>query len=45
MNPFVIFGVLAMAAAATVVRNEERAKALAILGFAWLALGILIDVT
>lgn len=45
MNPFVIFGVLAMAFAATVVRSEGRAKALAILGFAWLVLGILIDVT
>jgi hypothetical protein len=44
MNPFLIFGVLAMAYAAVVMRHEGRARALAIVGLTWLLLGLLLDV-
>jgi hypothetical protein len=41
-NPFFIFGVLAMGFAATIVKHEGRAKALALTGFMWVVLGMLV---
>lgn len=45
MNPFTIFGMLAMVYAAMVMRHERRAKAVAITGFVWVTLGALIQLT
>jgi hypothetical protein len=43
MNPFLVFGVIAMAFAAVVVRHEPRAKALAITGFTFALLGVILE--
>ena len=45
MNPFTVFGVLAMVFAATAMRHERRAKALAITGFLYVVLGALMQAT
>jgi hypothetical protein len=43
-NPFLIFGVIAMAVAALFMRDEPPARALAFVGFLFTAFGVAITI-